>query len=59
MTILENGYHTEHLTERVACTNVGKRSMQILCNAGIKHILLKGMALEHTLYGARGSATNE
>jgi hypothetical protein len=26
----------------------------ILTDAGIKHVLLKGMALEHTLYGAKG-----
>ena len=28
--------------------------MKFLRKAGIKHILLKGMALEHTLYGSKG-----
>jgi hypothetical protein len=31
-----------------------KEVNKILSEAGIKHVLLKGMALEHTLYGAKG-----
>ncbi len=31
-----------------------KQVNKILSAAGIKHILLKGMALEHTVYGAKG-----
>jgi len=31
-----------------------KEVNQILTEAGIKHILLKGMALEHTVYGSKG-----
>jgi len=50
---LENGYiqsvaRNSWLTERWKSVN------EILCKAGIKHILLKGMALEHTIYGSKG-----
>jgi len=31
-----------------------KEVNRILTDAGIKHVLLKGMALEHTVYGSRG-----
>jgi hypothetical protein len=53
MAILENGLmksivRNTWLTERWKDVNV------LLCEANIKHILLKGMALEHTLYGSRG-----
>jgi hypothetical protein len=53
MAFLDNGrmqsmMRNTWLTERWKEVNV------ILTNAGIKHVLLKGMALEHTLYGARG-----
>lgn len=53
MAILENGYmmsvvRNSWLTERWKEVNT------ILTSAGIKHVLLKGMALEHTLYGSRG-----
>jgi hypothetical protein len=50
---LENGgrqtmARTAWISERWKEVNI------ILGDAGIKHILLKGMALEHTLYGAKG-----
>ncbi len=53
MAILENGYlksvmRNTWLTERWKDVNT------ILSNSGIKHVLLKGMALEHTLYGSKG-----
>jgi len=53
MAALENGYmqsvvRNSWLTERWKEVNI------ILSNAGIKHVLLKGMALEHTLYGSKG-----
>ena len=53
MAILENGYHAEHDTKCLV-TERWKEVNTILSDAGITHILLKGMALEHTLYGARG-----
>ncbi len=53
MQVLENGLmqsmvRSSWLAER------WKEVNEILNEAGIKHILLKGMALEHTIYGARG-----
>jgi hypothetical protein len=53
MSVLENGYlksvvRNSWLTER------WKEINSLLSNAGIKHILLKGMALEHTVYGSNG-----
>jgi hypothetical protein len=53
LTSLNNGYmksmaRNAWLMERWKELNI------ILCNAGIKHILLKGMALEHTVYGSIG-----
>lgn len=53
MARLENGYlqsvvRNSWLSERWMSVN------EILCNADIKHILLKGMALEHTIYGSKG-----
>jgi len=53
MTILENGY-TLSMARNTWLTERWKEVNTILCNAGIKHILLKGMALEHTLYGSKG-----
>jgi len=53
MTILENGY-MQSIVRNTWFTERWKEVNTILCNAGIKHILLKGMALEHTIYGARG-----
>jgi hypothetical protein len=53
MKLLEDGYmksvvRNAWLTERWKDVNT------ILNNAGIKHVLLKGMALEHTVYGSKG-----
>lgn len=53
LAILENGrmqsmIRNSWLTERWKEVNI------ILTNAGINHILLKGMALEHTIYGSSG-----
>ena len=53
MTILENG-NMQSMVRNAWLTERWKEVNAILCNAGIKHILLKGMALEHTLYGSRG-----
>jgi len=53
MTALENGY-LRSVARNAWLTERWKEVNTILCTAGIKHILLKGMALEHTLYGSRG-----
>ena len=53
MTILENGYR-QSMVRNTWLTERWKEVNTILCNAGIKHILLKGMALEYTVYGAKG-----
>jgi hypothetical protein len=53
MTVLENGY-LRSVARNTWLTERWKEVNTILCHAGIKHILLKGMALEHTLYGSRG-----
>ncbi len=53
MTFLENGYR-QNVVRNIWLTERWKEVNEILENAGIKHILLKGMALEHTVYGARG-----
>ena len=53
MAVLENGYR-KSIVRNTWLTERWKEVNTILCNAGIKHILLKGMALEHTIYGARG-----
>ena len=53
MGVLENGY-IKSLTRNTWLTERWKEVNTILCNAGIKHILLKGMVLEHTIYGSRG-----
>jgi hypothetical protein len=53
MAILENGY-MQNLVRNTWLTERWKEVNSILDNAGIKHILLKGMALEHTIYGAKG-----
>jgi len=53
MTSLENG-NMQSMVRNAWLTERWKEVNAILCNAGIKHILLKGMALEHTLYGSRG-----
>ncbi len=53
ITVLENGY-IKSLTRNTWLTERWKEVNTILCTAGIKHILLKGMALEHTIYGSGG-----
>ena len=53
MATLENGY-MQSVVRNAWLTERWKEVNTILCNAGIKHILLKGMALEHTLYGSKG-----
>lgn len=53
MAILANGY-MQSVVRNAWLTERWKEVNTILINAGIQHILLKGMALEHTLYGARG-----
>lgn len=50
---LENGYR-QSVARNSWLTERWKNVNKILCNAGIKHILLKGMALEHTIYGSKG-----
>jgi hypothetical protein len=51
--ILENGYR-KSLVRNSWLTERWKEVNSILNNAGIKHVLLKGMALEHTLYESKG-----
>jgi len=53
MAFLENGY-MRSVVRNTWLTERWKEVNSILSNAGIKHILLKGMALEHTLYGSKG-----
>jgi hypothetical protein len=53
MTALENGYR-QSVVRNIWLTERWKEVDEILGKAGIKHILLKGMALEHTIYGAGG-----
>jgi hypothetical protein len=53
MATLENGL-MKSVVRNAWLAERWKEVNEILNNAGIKHILLKGMALEHTIYGARG-----
>jgi len=53
MTTLVNGY-LRNVARNAWLTERWKEVNTILCSAGIEHILLKGMALEHTLYGSCG-----
>lgn len=53
MAIIENGYR-QSIVRNAWLKVRWKEVNTILNNAGIKHIILKGMALEHTLYGSRG-----
>jgi hypothetical protein len=53
MAILENGY-LQSVVRNTWLTAHWKEVNNILSNAGIKHVLLKGMALEHTIYGSQG-----
>lgn len=53
MAILEKGL-IQSIVRNTWLTERWKEVNSILSNAGIKHILLKGMALEHTLYDSKG-----
>jgi hypothetical protein len=53
MALLEDGY-MKSVARNAWLTERWKEVNEILTNAGIKHVLLKGMALEHTLYGSMG-----
>lgn len=53
MAILENGLMLS-LVRNTWLTECWQEVNAILCKSNIKHVLLKGMALEHTIYGARG-----
>ena len=53
MSFLENGY-MQSVVRNAWLTERWKEVNTILNEASIKHILLKGMALEHTIYGSRG-----
>ena len=53
MARLENG-EMQSVVRNAWLTERWKDMNSILLANGIKHILLKGMALEHTIYGARG-----
>jgi hypothetical protein len=53
MAALENGYF-KNISRNTWLTECWKEVNNILSDVDIRHILLKGMALEHTLYGSRG-----
>jgi hypothetical protein len=53
MQIIRNGFRQSQV-RNLWLTENWKEVNTILCNAGIKHILLKGMALEYTIYEGRG-----
>lgn len=53
LKILEHG-HMQSVVRNTWLTHQWKQVNTILNHEGIRHILLKGMALEHTLYGSRG-----
>lgn len=53
MTIIENGY-LQSMVRNTWLTEHWKEVNKILSDAGIKHVLLKGMALEHTIYCSHG-----
>jgi hypothetical protein len=53
MSVLDIG-RMKSMARNTWLTERWKEVNTILINAGIKHVLLKGMALEHTLYGSRG-----
>jgi hypothetical protein len=50
---LDNGWK-QSLLRNTWLTERWKEVNAILTKAGIKHVLLKGMALEHTVYGSKG-----
>ncbi len=53
MRVMENGL-MQSIVRNAWLTERWKEVNRILSDAGIKHILLKGMALEHTIYGSKG-----
>lgn len=53
MKILDNG-SMQSMVRNAWLVQRWNEVNSILSEAGIKHILLKGMALEHTIYGAKG-----
>lgn len=53
MKIIENGYR-QSMVRNLWLKERWKEVNEILNKAGIKHILLKGMALEYTIYGGKG-----
>jgi hypothetical protein len=53
MKLLDDGRMLT-ITRNTWLTKRWKEVNMILAGAGIRHILLKGMALEHTIYGAKG-----
>lgn len=53
MSTLEKGY-LQSVVRNSWLTERWKEVNTIISEASIKHILLKGMALEHTLYGSKG-----
>jgi hypothetical protein len=53
ISFLENGYR-KSMIRNLWLAERWKEVNKILEGAGIKHILLKGMALEHTIYGSAG-----
>lgn len=53
MAMLENGLR-QSIVRNAWLTERWKEVNEILTGAGIQHLLLKGMALEHTVYGAKG-----
>jgi hypothetical protein len=53
MAVLDKG-RMQSMVRNAWLTERWKEVNTILNNAGIKHVLLKGMALEHTLYGSKG-----
>lgn len=53
MSLLNNG-QKQNLIRNIWLTQKWKELNSILTEAGIKHVLLKGMDLEHTLYGGKG-----
>ena len=53
MKVLDNG-RMQSMIRNTWLVKRWKEVNKILSEAGIKHVLLKGMALEHTVYGAKG-----
>ena len=53
MQILDNGL-MQSIIRNTWLVQRWKEVNKILSESGIKHVLLKGMALEHTVYGAKG-----